>query len=106
MRPSLRNLFTKWLTRDRVVPTISAKVSWMVCGFICCGLPSFRKCASSKNSRRSFYRTFKVGPEDTKGRLLYKLGDGHWNIPKLLPAGWAVGFACAAQPAPLRGSPD
>src|ERR1700736_1869666 len=55
---------------------------------------------------RSFYRTFKVGPEDTKGRLLYKLGDGHWNIPKLLPAGWAVGFPGAAQPAPLRGSPD
>src|SRR6266852_3005905 len=32
---------------------------------------------------RSFYRTFKVGPEDTEGRLLYELGDGHWNIPKL-----------------------
>jgi len=32
---------------------------------------------------RSFYRTFKVGPEDTKGRLLYELGDGHWDIPKL-----------------------
>ena len=32
---------------------------------------------------RSFYRTFKVGPEDTEGRLLYQLGDGHWNIPKL-----------------------
>src|ERR1700736_6982326 len=32
---------------------------------------------------RSFYRTFKVGPEDTKGRLLYELDDGHWNIPKL-----------------------
>jgi two-component sensor histidine kinase len=32
---------------------------------------------------RSFYRTFKVGLEDTEGRLLYELGDGHWNIPKL-----------------------
>jgi two-component sensor histidine kinase len=32
---------------------------------------------------RSFYRTFKVGPEDTEGRLLYELGDGHWDIPKL-----------------------
>src|ERR1700680_178577 len=32
---------------------------------------------------RSFYRTFKVGPEDTEGRLLYELGDGHWNIPEL-----------------------
>src|ERR1039458_6221242 len=32
---------------------------------------------------RSFYRTFRVGPEDTEGRLLYQLGDGHWDIPKL-----------------------
>src|SRR6202166_2167463 len=32
---------------------------------------------------RSFYRTFKVGPEDTKGRLLCELGDAHWNIPEL-----------------------
>jgi PAS domain-containing protein len=32
---------------------------------------------------RSFYRTFRVGPEDTEGRLLYQLADGHWNIPKL-----------------------
>jgi two-component sensor histidine kinase len=32
---------------------------------------------------RSFYRTFKVKPEDTEGRLLYELGGGEWNIPKL-----------------------
>ena len=32
---------------------------------------------------RSFYSTFKVSPEDTKGRLLYALGDGQWDIPKL-----------------------
>jgi two-component sensor histidine kinase len=32
---------------------------------------------------RSFYRTFKVGREDTQGKLLYKLGDGQWDIPKL-----------------------
>ncbi len=32
---------------------------------------------------RSFYRTFKVGPEATEGRLLYELGDGHWDLPKL-----------------------
>ena len=31
---------------------------------------------------RSFYRTFKAGPEDTEGRLLYELGDGPWDIPK------------------------
>ena len=32
---------------------------------------------------RSFYSAFKVSPEDTKGRLLYTLGDGQWDIPKL-----------------------
>jgi two-component sensor histidine kinase len=32
---------------------------------------------------RSFYSAFKVSPEDTKDRLLYALGDGQWDIPKL-----------------------
>ncbi len=32
---------------------------------------------------RSFYSAFKVSPDDTKGRLLYALGDGQWDIPKL-----------------------
>jgi chemotaxis protein methyltransferase CheR len=31
----------------------------------------------------SFYTNFKVRPEDTQGRLLYTLGDGQWDIPKL-----------------------
>jgi two-component sensor histidine kinase len=32
---------------------------------------------------RSFYSGFKVSPKDTEGRLLYALGDGQWDIPKL-----------------------
>jgi PAS domain-containing protein len=32
---------------------------------------------------RSFYSSFKVSPEETQGRLLYALGDGQWDIPKL-----------------------
>ena len=32
---------------------------------------------------RSFYSAFKVRPEDTRGRLLYALGDGQWDIEKL-----------------------
>ncbi len=32
---------------------------------------------------RSFYSGFKVNPKDTQGRLLYTLGDGQWDIPKL-----------------------
>jgi chemotaxis protein methyltransferase CheR len=35
------------------------------------------------DASRSFYAAFKVNPEDTKGRLLYTLGDGQWDIPKL-----------------------
>jgi two-component sensor histidine kinase len=32
---------------------------------------------------RSFYLTFKVARTDTIDRLLYELGDGQWDIPKL-----------------------
>src|SRR5471030_1042381 len=32
---------------------------------------------------RSFYRTFTVSPVNTQGKLLYELGDGEWNTPKL-----------------------
>lgn len=32
---------------------------------------------------RSFYSVFSVGPEETQGNLLYALGDGQWDIPKL-----------------------
>src|ERR1700675_5073622 len=32
---------------------------------------------------RSFYLTFKVDADDTQGKLLYDLGDGQWDIPKL-----------------------
>jgi two-component sensor histidine kinase len=32
---------------------------------------------------RSFYRTFAASPVSTQGKLLYDLGDGEWNTPKL-----------------------
>jgi two-component sensor histidine kinase len=32
---------------------------------------------------QSFYLTFKVEAENTLGKLLYDLGDGQWDIPKL-----------------------
>ncbi|WNC94921.1 chemotaxis protein CheB [Paraburkholderia sp. FT54] len=31
----------------------------------------------------AFYRTFQTAPEDTIGSLLYVLGNGQWDIPKL-----------------------
>ena len=36
-----------------------------------------------KYVNRSFYKTFGVTPEDTDNRLIYELGNGQWNIPKL-----------------------
>src|SRR5665213_2283481 len=39
----------------------------------------FRVLAAS----RSFYQTFNVDPEHTRGLMLYALGDGQWNIPAL-----------------------
>jgi PAS domain-containing protein len=35
------------------------------------------------SANHSFYQTFKVIPEETKGQLLYDLGNGQWDIPKL-----------------------
>ena len=32
---------------------------------------------------RSFYLTFKVSRNETQGKLLFELGDGAWDIPKL-----------------------
>src|SRR5207253_7618938 len=31
----------------------------------------------------AFYKTFKVLPGETNGRLIYEVGNGQWNIPKL-----------------------
>ena len=34
-------------------------------------------------ANRSFYDLFRVKPEDTEGRFIYKLGKGQWDIPEL-----------------------
>jgi signal transduction histidine kinase len=34
-------------------------------------------------ANQAFYRTFEVARADTEHRLIYELGDGQWNIPKL-----------------------
>jgi two-component system CheB/CheR fusion protein len=36
-----------------------------------------------KRANGIFYETFRVSPKDTEGHLLYDLGDGQWNIPRL-----------------------
>lgn len=32
---------------------------------------------------RPFYSIFKVKPAETEGRLIYEIGNHHWDIPKL-----------------------
>lgn len=36
-----------------------------------------------EEANSAFYRLFKVDTEETRGRLLYELGNGQWNIPEL-----------------------
>lgn len=35
------------------------------------------------SANRMFYSFFKVEQKDTEGKVVYSLGDGQWNIPKL-----------------------
>ncbi|MDO9550089.1 MAG: chemotaxis protein CheB [Methanoregula sp.] len=35
------------------------------------------------SASRAFYESFKVTPEETRGRVLYTLGDRQWDIPRL-----------------------
>ena len=34
-------------------------------------------------ANKAFYETFRAAPEETEDRLIYDLGNGQWNIPKL-----------------------
>jgi two-component system CheB/CheR fusion protein len=34
-------------------------------------------------ANKAFYETFRAVPEETEERLIYELGNGQWNIPKL-----------------------
>jgi PAS domain S-box-containing protein len=36
-----------------------------------------------KTANQSFYDCFQVSPEETEGRMVYELGNGQWNIPRL-----------------------
>ena len=53
MKPNFLNLFMKILTRGRVVPMISASVSWLIGVVIGCGPPSWPKFASRRSVRAS-----------------------------------------------------
>ncbi|MGH9402340.1 MAG: chemotaxis protein CheB [Terriglobia bacterium] len=36
-----------------------------------------------KTANQTFYRAFQVAPGETENRLIYELGNGQWNIPRL-----------------------
>lgn len=36
-----------------------------------------------QQANQSFYERFAVAPEETQGRLVYELGNGQWDIPRL-----------------------
>jgi two-component system CheB/CheR fusion protein len=36
-----------------------------------------------EQANRAFYQTFRVGPEETRGRRFHELGDGQWDRPTL-----------------------
>lgn len=36
-----------------------------------------------KSANETFYRTFEVAQSETEGRLVYELGNGQWDIPRL-----------------------
>jgi PAS domain S-box-containing protein len=38
-----------------------------------------------RTANHAFYRTFAVDPDETEGRLIYELGNGQWDIPRLRP---------------------
>ena len=38
----------------------------------------------------SFYQTFNISIEDARGRSLYELGNGQWNIPSLRKSLWKI----------------
>jgi two-component system CheB/CheR fusion protein len=50
-----------------------------------------------KNANTTFYKAFGVTEEETEGKLLYDLGNGQWNIPRLrdlleeiIPRNWVM----------------
>jgi hypothetical protein len=53
MNPNFLKRFMKKLTRERLVPTISARVSWLIFGKTFSGLPSLPNRAKSKSMRAS-----------------------------------------------------
>ena len=57
IEPSFLNLFMKKLTRGRVVPTISASVSWVIFVVMGSGLPSCRNSLAAEECGPSAFHS-------------------------------------------------
>ena len=95
MKPNLRNLFMKKLTRDRVVPIISASISWLYFPTIRSGLPSLPKFARRRR-RRAF-------SECRRSRFMstHPSGNG-WTLPPTEDHINITSFVLCAQQLALR----
>jgi hypothetical protein len=74
-----RNIFRKQLTEVQDAWTLAHAIVDTVREPLIVLDQDLRVVAAS----RSFYLTFKVNADYTQGKLLYDLGDGQWDIPKL-----------------------
>jgi hypothetical protein len=75
------NLFIKKLTRERVVPIISASVSWLTLAMIGSGRPSLPKLASRRRARARRF-SLELNNWSTKSatagqaKMVHQYGDG------------------------------
>src|ERR1039458_5963487 len=77
MKPSLRNLFMKKLTLARVVPTISASISWLILATTGSVLPAFPKFASSRSTRANRF-SLELKSWSTRSSSIRMLRESRW----------------------------
>ncbi len=77
VQPSLRTAFAEHLWKESwtYIKTVvdTAQESFLILDKDC------RVMAGNE----SFYRMFRVAPEDIEGKMVYEIGNGVWNIPAL-----------------------
>src|SRR5882724_5727023 len=79
MKPILRNLFMKKLTRDRVVPIISARASWLRFTAIGSLPPSLPKSAS-RSSRRASRLSLELNSWSIRSLSIRVFRDNRWAM--------------------------
>src|SRR5262249_51379138 len=77
INPNLRNRFMKKLTREGVVPTMEASVSWLIFGVTLSGFPSFPKFANSGRTRANRF-SLELNSWSTKLSSIRILRESKW----------------------------